>query len=119
VVVARDGCGNECRATLDMLRSARVALGHDAERIHRVLLLTTPCCETASTSAPDLSTAWLAEPAGADVLKAFATDDRAAQPGRTFIVDPLGNLMMSYPAGAPMQGLLRDLGQLLKLSHIG
>jgi hypothetical protein len=39
--------------------------------------------------------------------------------GRIYLVDPLGNLMMSYPAAAPDQALLTDLKRLLRLSHIG
>jgi cytochrome oxidase Cu insertion factor (SCO1/SenC/PrrC family) len=36
-----------------------------------------------------------------------------------YIIDPLGNLMMSYSRAAPPQGLLEDLRKLLKLSRIG
>ena len=36
-----------------------------------------------------------------------------------FIVDPLGNLMMSYDARQDPHGLLEDLKKLLRLSHIG
>ena len=39
--------------------------------------------------------------------------------GRIYIVDPLGNLMMSYAPNAPQKALLEDLRKLLKLSHIG
>ena len=39
--------------------------------------------------------------------------------GRLYLVDPLGNLMMSYERGAPVKGLLDDLKKLLNLSHIG
>jgi hypothetical protein len=39
--------------------------------------------------------------------------------GRIYIVDPLGNLMMSYAPDAPQKALLEDLKKLLKLSHIG
>ena len=39
--------------------------------------------------------------------------------GRIYIVDPLGNLMMSYARNAPDKALLEDLKKLLKLSHIG
>ena len=43
-----------------------------------------------------------------------------AAPGHTlFIVDPLGNLMMSYDARQNPRGLLEDLKKLLRLSHIG
>jgi hypothetical protein len=36
-----------------------------------------------------------------------------------FVVDPLGNLMMSYDARQNPRGLLEDLKKLLRLSHIG
>ena len=42
-----------------------------------------------------------------------------ARAGRIYLVDPLGNLLMSYPARAPDRALLDDLRKLLKLSHIG
>jgi hypothetical protein len=35
------------------------------------------------------------------------------------VVDPLGNLMMSYDARNDPHGLLEDLRKLLRLSHIG
>jgi cytochrome oxidase Cu insertion factor (SCO1/SenC/PrrC family) len=38
---------------------------------------------------------------------------------RLYLVDPLGNLLMSYPPDAPPRALLDDLERLLKLSHIG
>ncbi len=38
---------------------------------------------------------------------------------RTYIVDPLGNLMMSYAPGSASKGMLEDMKKLLKLSHIG
>ena len=36
-----------------------------------------------------------------------------------YIVDPHGNLMMSYPAAGSARGLLKDLERLLRLSNIG
>ena len=36
-----------------------------------------------------------------------------------YVVDPLGNLMMSYDARQDPRGLLEDLKKLLRLSHIG
>ena len=39
--------------------------------------------------------------------------------GRIYLVDPLGNLLMSYAPGAPDRALLEDLRKLLRLSHIG
>jgi hypothetical protein len=42
-----------------------------------------------------------------------------AAAGRVYLVDPLGNLVMSYSAAAPDKALLTDLKKLLRLSHIG
>jgi hypothetical protein len=39
--------------------------------------------------------------------------------GEVFLVDPLGNLMMSYPAGSGMGDIRTDVTHLLKLSGIG
>ncbi len=38
---------------------------------------------------------------------------------RVYLVDPLGNLLMSYVPGAPPEGMIKDLERLLRLSHIG
>ena len=41
------------------------------------------------------------------------------EPGQIFMIDPLGNLMMSYPPGTDMGNVRKDLAHLLKLSGIG
>jgi len=38
---------------------------------------------------------------------------------RIYIVDPLGNLMMSYPVDADPSKMRKDLSRLLKVSHVG
>jgi hypothetical protein len=38
---------------------------------------------------------------------------------RIWIADPLGNLVLSYPADTDPRGMIADLKKLLKLSHIG
>jgi len=38
---------------------------------------------------------------------------------RVYLVDPLGNFMMSYPADADPNGMRKDLVRLLKVSRIG
>jgi hypothetical protein len=44
--------------------------------------------------------------------------DRLEQ-GRLFVVDPLGNLILSYPPDADQARLLKDLERLLSVSRIG
>jgi hypothetical protein len=38
---------------------------------------------------------------------------------RVYLVDPLGNFMMSYPADADPTGMRKDLARLLRISQIG
>jgi hypothetical protein len=49
----------------------------------------------------------------------FEISEPLEEAGRIFIVDPLGNLMMSYSRAIEPKGLLQDMKKLLKLSHIG
>jgi hypothetical protein len=55
-------------------------------------------------------------PAAAPLLAQFPVDGRAHS---LYVVDPLGNLMMSYDGRGDPHGLLEDLRKLLRLSHIG
>lgn len=122
VYVTGTACDRRCLAALQAVARVRQALGADSGRVRRVLLVDAPCCELALEAAAreQLSMAWLAGQDGRRVLAMFpATGGPAAESGRTWVVDPLGNLMMSYVGGAADQDLLRDLEHLLKLSHIG
>ena len=59
-------------------------------------------------------------PGAAALLATFPTyADAPGGAGRLYLVDPLGNLMMSYPRQAPDKALLTDIRKLLRLSHIG
>jgi cytochrome oxidase Cu insertion factor (SCO1/SenC/PrrC family) len=89
VYVAAGACDGRCRQALADTRAVRLALERDGTRVQRVL-----------AAFPDY---------GAPVAAA----------GRTYLVDPLGNLLMSYPPGADRAGILKDLKQLLRLSHVG
>jgi hypothetical protein len=50
---------------------------------------------------------------------AAAMDSGAVEAPRIYLIDPLGNLMMSYAADAKPKGMLEDLKRLLRLSSIG
>jgi len=43
----------------------------------------------------------------------------ANHPSYVYLIDPLGNLMMSYSADAKAKGMLEDMKRLLRLSSIG
>ena len=53
-------------------------------------------------------------------LKVVSLDGVApAAAGRFYLIDPFGNLVLSYSAAAPDKALLTDVKKLLRLSHIG
>lgn len=110
-------CDARCRDALILMRQTRLALNDDMTRVQRIFLTTGNCCDDQylATEHPGLIIAKADDAAGQQLISAFPD----ANQGRIYIVDPLGNLMMSYPADAPRKGLLEDLKKLLKLSHIG
>lgn len=123
VYVGAGQCDARCREALTLMRQTRLALNDDASRVQRMFLATEPCCDQPYLDAehPGLITARADDAAGKAFVGVFPDYDNrpVEQAGRIYIVDPLGNLMMSYAADAKPKGLLEDLKKLLKLSHIG
>jgi cytochrome oxidase Cu insertion factor (SCO1/SenC/PrrC family) len=122
VYVGEGACDARCRQALDDIRATRLALDRDAPRIQRVFLFEASCCDRALLEGPQqgLIAAWLDEQAGAKLRAAFPPGDvPLAQRGLVYVVDPHGNLMMSYPTPLDKRGVVKDMEKLLKLSHIG
>ena len=114
-------CADACRAALLSSRQVRALLRED-DRVQRVFL---------AQGEPDDLDFFRAQQADLIVvrqtqaaapllalLKLTAEDDPAVA-GRTYIVDPLCNVMMWYAPGASPNGMLEDLKRLLGLSHVG
>jgi cytochrome oxidase Cu insertion factor (SCO1/SenC/PrrC family) len=117
-------CDERCRKALYLSRQTRIALNKDMDRVQRVFLATSPGIDGRFMAAehPDLQLALVGADAGSQALLASfpALDGIApAAAGRLYLIDPLGNLVLSYAAAAPDKALLTDVKKLLKLSHIG
>lgn len=122
--VGDGACDERCRKALYLSRQTRIALNKDMDRVQRVFLVTGNCCDTGYLQAehPDLTIALVGQDsAGQSLLAAIPTFGGvpAATAGRLYVIDPLGNLMLSYSAAAPDKALLTDVKKLLRLSHIG
>jgi cytochrome oxidase Cu insertion factor (SCO1/SenC/PrrC family) len=115
------GCDARCHTALYDLRQVRLALGKDMQRVETVLLL---------GGAPDAALRqWLVHEHAAmrvgivDVerqnrlMEAF--DHTGVIGDWIYLIDPLGNLVMRYPATVEPRGMLKDLQRLLKWSRIG
>jgi hypothetical protein len=107
-------CGARERALLEELARVRLALDKDADRVRRIVVHDGDCAAADLVSGgPDLRVYAVT----GDFLAQFPPSvDGAAG---IYIVDPHGNLMMSYPASGSARGLLKDLERLLRLSSIG
>jgi cytochrome oxidase Cu insertion factor (SCO1/SenC/PrrC family) len=116
VLVASDSgeCAAACVAKLTTMRQVRLALGRNAGRVARVLVvddLRRP--EPALLEAfPGLEVA--ITPTGM-TLPPRPVNDRA----HIYLIDPRGNVMMRFPAATDAKRMLRDLNRLLKASQIG
>jgi hypothetical protein len=119
LVYVGDGrCEAACRQALQMSRQTRLALNNEMTRVQRVFLASEACCdrEFLEQEHPGLIVVDASGAHAASLLALFPPTVRAHS---VFIVDPLGNLMMSYDARENPRGLLMDLQKLLRLSHIG
>lgn len=111
-------CAEDCRRALLVMRQTRLALNTDMTRVARMFLVTGACGAAQARAAgdPGLIVLDASGPAAAALLGKFPAAGRTHS---LFVVDPLGNLMMSYDARTDPHGLLEDLRKLLRLSHIG
>ena len=106
-------CGAACERKLYVVRQARLALGKDAGRVERLWLVT-------GGGQPDARL--LAAIEGSHVAASSAEIERAVAGdlgAHIYLVDPLGNLMMRYPADADPAHLVKDLERLMRYSSIG
>ena len=116
LVYVGDGqCDARCREALTLMRQTRLALNDDLTRVQRVFLATGTCCDRSYLDAEHAGLIVVEPDASGALVEQFPD----ARSGRIYIVDPLGNLMMSYAPEVPQKGLLEDMKKLLKLSHIG
>ncbi len=112
LVYALEGdCDEACELALYHMRQVRLALGKEMGRVQRLLVLfRKPNAHLDALIDREFS--------GLDVVVA-ESDAPFGFRGSIHLVDPLGNLIMHYPAGRDAPGMIKDLKRLLKLSKIG
>jgi hypothetical protein len=118
VYVGGGDCDSACREALYVMRQTHLGLNADMTRVERVFLVSRDCCNRAFLAREHAGLAVLdaSVPPQESLLALFPHQGREQT---LFVVDPLGNLMMSYDVRDNPRGLLEDLKKLLRLSHIG
>jgi hypothetical protein len=106
------GCDAGCERTLYATRQAHTMQGKERDRVVRVWLDGggTPPTPEMRSAHPGL------------VVARVAPDTLAALPGAhpgIWLIDPLGNLVLAYPADPDIKGLAKDLARVLRASGIG
>ena len=125
VYLAESGCDSRCEQRLYMMRQLWLAMGRDAQRLQRVLMLVGTAGEPAADGWPQQYPGQLVALINRDDAEAIAgiftleAGDLPLNAGRLYLIDPLGNLMMSYPSGTDPVGIIKDLKRLFKYSGIG
>ena len=116
-------CDQVCRETLHKARQVRLTLGRDMHRVQRVLVVSGESGPSAELLAeyPELLVLQATPEQAVTLAELTLPDDGVSVPlsGRLYIIDPLGNLMMSYPSDFEMKGLQKDIKRLLKASYVG
>ena len=124
VYFGSSSCGSACMRDLYIMRQVRIAQGENAERLQRLFVVTDghaidrlrlilkdyPGMHVVTGPAAAISSL-----AGQFMSKGGAPENR----DRIYLVDPLGNLMMSYPSDADPEGIRKDLVRLLQVSQVG
>jgi peroxiredoxin len=111
-------CEKACADKLYALRQQRTMTGKERERIDRVWLV---------TDAVKPSAELLRDYEGTFVMRADAAELAAlmpVEPGRRledylWVIDPMGNLMMRFPADGEPAKIRKDISRLLKASRVG
>jgi cytochrome oxidase Cu insertion factor (SCO1/SenC/PrrC family) len=118
--VQRGRCDDECRRHLYDTRQVRLALDREMNRVQRVFIGDAECCDVKELLAanPDLI-AIRASLADEPLLALLPMRSGAINSHRTYLIDPLGNLMMFYDSESRSKGMLEDMKRLLRLSSIG
>lgn len=113
-------CDDECLKALYDTRQVRLALNREMDRVQRVFIGDSDCCDLKELLAahPDLI-AIRSSPADEPLLALLPQRSGALNSHRVYMIDPLGNLMMFYDAGDKPKGMLEDMKRLLRLSSIG
>ena len=117
MVYIADVCEANCMAKLRDMRQIHVSMYKDIPRTQRVLVTTMQDVAAIKKDFPDLN---IINQSATDVdalCKQFnVAGENSLQSNRLYFVDPLGHIMMSYPASIAAADIRKDLARLLRYS---
>lgn len=121
VVVAKNQCGQLCEENLLKIRQLKWMQGKNISRINSLFVYQNVAEEKVDDMRNKYHGIIPATASRADLkqwLRPFSKG-KTFDTGRIYLIDPLGKLMMSYPAGIEPKKIYKDLKRLLKVSQVG
>lgn len=120
MVYVAEKCEAACMAKLHDMRQIHVSTYKDMLRVQRVLITKQSNVDDVLASYPDMLV--INQPT--KNIEALATyfnvnEEYALVANRTYLIDPLGHVMMSYQPQMPAADIRKDLTRLLKFSWAG
>jgi len=116
-------CDQPCEKRLHDTRQIHISLGKDQHRLMRMFIHLQPASEALSRLIteihPDVSQAYGDEDIIIKALGDNIRNDAGIKNNETYIMDPMGNIMMRFTQDQPNKDFLYDLKKLLKTSQIG
>ena len=112
-------CDEPCNKRIHDMRQIHKSLAKDQHRVIRMIVhLDAPSTELNALIAREYPNALNMYGDEKDISSALGDSARIHQ-NETYIMDPIGNVMMRFTQDQPNQLLLKDLKKLLKVSQIG
>lgn len=116
-------CDQSCEKRLYDTRQIHISLGKNQHRLMRMFIHLQPASEALSRliteTHPDVIQAYGDEDTIIKVLGENIRNDAGIKNNETYIMDPMGNVMMRFTQEQPNKDFLYDLKKLLKTSQIG
>ena len=116
-------CNETCASRLYDVRQIHTSLGKNQHRLSRMFVHLEPASDALSSLISDKHKNVIHvngnKQSILDALGVNARDDVGIMKNETYIMDPMGNVMMRFTQDQPSKEFLYDLKKLLKASQIG
>ncbi len=109
-------CPERCRNKLYQQRQVRLAQGKNMDRVERLWLIDDGI-EPEQRLRRAYDGTWIAHARGSPLLAQLPAEGSVRD--HVYLVDPLGNVVLRFPAGADPARMVKDLSRLLRASRIG
>jgi hypothetical protein len=117
MVYVTERCAEACMQRLYVMRQLHASMAKDSQRLQRVLITQETDWERLQVDYPDMHVIQQPKIAVTTLARQFQVEPSAET--RIYLVDPLANLMMSFPASVEAKAIRKDLVRLLKAAWAG